>query len=42
MGRPTDVLTAPVLRDVYGVELCIMDGPDGHPVVLPLRGAKVA
>lgn len=30
-------LTAPVLRGAYGVEMCVLAGPDGHPAVLPLR-----
>lgn len=37
LGRPAEVLTVPVLRDAYGVEVCVLAGPDGHPVVLPLR-----
>lgn len=41
LGRPAEVLTAPVLRDAYGVEVCILTGPDGHPVVLPLHAAGV-
>ena len=39
LGRPAEVLTAPVLRDAYGVDVCVLAGPDGHPVVLPLRAA---
>ena len=41
LGRPADVLTAAVLRHAYGVEVCILEGPDGHPVVLPLHAAPV-
>lgn len=37
LGRPAEVLAAPVLRDAYGVDVCVLAGPDGHPVVLPLR-----
>ena len=37
LGRPADVLAVPVLRDTYGVDVCVLAGPDGHPVVLPLR-----
>ena len=37
LGRPAEVLVAPVLRDAYGVDVCVLAGPDGHPVVLPLR-----
>lgn len=40
MGRPADVLTAPVLRDAYGVDVCVMAGPDGRPVVVPLHSAR--
>ena len=41
LGRPVDVLTAPVLRQAYGVNVCILAGPDGHPVVLPMQTADV-
>ena len=40
LGRPAEVLAAPVLRDAYGVDVCVLAGPDGHPVVLPLRPAS--
>ena len=36
-GTPNAVLTPPMLRDAYAVEVCILTGPDEHPVVLPLR-----
>lgn len=36
LGHPAEVLTAAMLRDVYGVEVCVMAGPDGHPVVVPV------
>ena len=38
LGCPADVLTNASLRDAYGVDVCILAGPDGHPVVLPVRG----
>jgi len=41
LGRPADVLTTPVLRHAYGVDVCILAGPDGHPVVLPMQIAPV-
>jgi len=41
-GRPAEVLAAPVLREAYGVEVCVLAGPDGHPVVVPLRPAALA
>ncbi len=36
-GTPDEVLTPALLRTAYGVEAAIQPGPDGHPVVLPLR-----
>jgi iron complex transport system ATP-binding protein len=36
-GPPAEVLRPALLRDVYGVEAAIVPGPDGHPIVLPLR-----
>ena len=41
LGCPAEVLTASALRDAYGVEVCVLAGPDGHPVVLPLRAASL-
>jgi iron complex transport system ATP-binding protein len=41
LGRPADVLTVPVLRNAYGVDVCVLGGPDGHPVVLPLHTADI-
>lgn len=41
LGCPSEVLTENVLRDAYGVDVCILTGPDGHPVVLPLQTARV-
>jgi len=41
LGRPAEVLTAPVLRQVYGADVCVLAGPDRHPVVLPLRVTTV-
>ena len=31
LGRPEDVLNAPVLRHAYGVDVRILAGPDGLP-----------
>ena len=39
VGTPRAVLVPDRLRDVYGVEVAVVDGPDGHPMVLPLRVA---
>ena len=36
LGRPDHVLTPSLLRAAYGVDVCVLPGPDGHPVVLPL------
>ena len=36
-GTVANVLTEPVLREAYGVEVCVMTAPDGRPVVIPLR-----
>ncbi|MGI4792611.1 MAG: ABC transporter ATP-binding protein [Janthinobacterium lividum] len=36
-GTAASVLTEAVLREAYGVEVCVMAAPDGRPVVIPLR-----
>ncbi len=36
-GKPCDVLAAPVLREAYGIDVCVMRAPDGFPVVIPLN-----
>ena len=36
-GSPAEVLQPALLRLAYGVEVAIQPGPDGLPVVLPLR-----
>ena len=36
-GGPGEVLVPGLLRAAFGVEACVMPGPDGHPVVVPLR-----
>lgn len=41
-GVPAAVLVPPVLREAYGVEVQVLAGPDGHPVVVPLRPARAA
>jgi iron complex transport system ATP-binding protein len=38
-GTPDEVLTPSLLRTAYGVEAAIQPGPDGKPIVLPLRTA---
>jgi iron complex transport system ATP-binding protein len=37
IGTPRDVLTAEKLSEIYGVALRVMDSPDGHPMVVPVR-----
>ena len=39
-GPSASVLTVPILRDAYGVDVCVMTAPDGHPVVIPLRAER--
>jgi len=41
-GSPAEVLHPALLRTAYGVEAAILPGPDGHPIVLPLRAAPMA
>ena len=41
-GPASAVLTAAHLQQAYGVEVSIMTGPDGHPVVIPLRASSAA
>lgn len=36
-GPPADVLTAEMVRAVYGVDTHLLDSPDGHRIVIPLR-----
>lgn len=40
IGTPRDVLSAERLSDIYGVPLRVMESPDGHPMVIPVR-AKI-
>lgn len=37
VGPPADVLTAEMVRAVYGVDTHLLDSPDGHRIVIPLR-----
>jgi len=37
IGTPREVLTAEKLSEIYGVALRVMDSPDGHPMVIPVR-----
>ena len=39
-GLPGEVLAAPILRTAYDVEVSVLTGPDGFPVVIPLRAAS--
>ncbi len=41
-GTVASVLTEPVLREAYGVEVCVMTAPDGRPVVIPLRAGALS
>lgn len=36
-GTPAAVLAPALLRDAFGVHASVLPGPDGHPVVVPLR-----
>ncbi|HWX46950.1 MAG TPA: ABC transporter ATP-binding protein [Roseomonas sp.] len=40
IGTPAEALTIDALRHCYGVEAAILDGPDGAPVILPLRAVE--
>lgn len=37
VGTPTEVLTAEMVRSVYGVDTHLLDSPDGHRIVVPRR-----
>lgn len=37
IGPPTEVLTTEMVRSVYGVDTHLLDSPDGHRIVVPLR-----
>lgn len=37
-GTPREVITPERLSDVYGVSIQVIDSPDGHPIVVPMRG----
>lgn len=37
VGTPREVLDPEQLSKIYGVPLRIMDSPDGHPMVIPVR-----
>jgi iron complex transport system ATP-binding protein len=37
IGTPRDVLSAERLSDIYGVPLRVMESPEGHPMVIPVR-----
>lgn len=37
IGAPRDVLTEDRLRRVYDIPLRVVDSPDGHPIVVPVR-----
>lgn len=37
VGPPEEVLTPHTVREVYGLDVHLLDSPDGHPVVVPLR-----
>ena len=38
-GAPAEVLRPELLRRVFGVEACVLDAPDGAPLVVPQRPA---
>lgn len=37
IGPPTEVLTTEMVRSIYGVDTHLLDSPDGHRIVVPLR-----
>lgn len=39
-GSPADVLAPSILKQAYGVNVSVMAGPDGYPVVIPMRAAS--
>jgi iron complex transport system ATP-binding protein len=39
-GAPAEVLRAPLLARVFGVEADVLDAPDGAPLVIPRRAAR--
>ncbi len=39
-GSPVDVLAPSILQQAYGVNVSVMAGPDGYPVVIPMRAAS--
>jgi iron complex transport system ATP-binding protein len=39
IGSPAQVMCAGMLRDAYGVHVSVQEGPDGCPVIVPLRVA---
>ena len=39
-GKPADVLVPPVLTECYRARVAVIAGPDGGPVVVPLRGGR--
>jgi len=42
VGIAREVLTAAQLSEVYGVALRVIDSPDGHPMVVPVRERRQA
>lgn len=41
-GPAAEVLRPDLLRRAYGVEVAVLPGPDGRPIVLPLRAATLS
>lgn len=37
IGPPAEVLTTEMVRSVYGVDTHLLESPDGHRIVIPLR-----
>jgi iron complex transport system ATP-binding protein len=37
VGRPAEVLTPPLLRAAFAIDAHVVEGPDGTPVVVPVR-----
>ena len=40
VGRPAAVLSPAMLRRAFGVDVSVQPGPDGCPVIIPLRASR--
>ncbi len=39
-GPPTEMMRADLLGPAFRVDLAVQRGPDGHPIVVPLRAMR--